>query len=288
MSFTSLNLFLLALLFTTGKLAGMSQKNDPGFVNFGDNEGYTALHLAAQNGHAEVVEQLINYEGVIVNPQTKMHQHTPLHLAISQELLQRLLCNDNNQYLKVVEIFCKKSKESDDLKQKILETGTLFNESPLHRAAWGNNSKIVTALIESGANIEALNHSGETPLHRAALRGGKEIVENLLARGAQVNALTTVVKVAPLHYAAKYNNNDIVTLLINKGANVNITNYNGNTPLHEVADADNVYADQSGFDIVAKNLIDHGANKHAKNKDGKTPLDLAKEKRREEIIKILE
>jgi tankyrase len=57
---------------------------------------------------------------------------------------------------------------------------------PLHRAAIGHNIDTATALLSSGANVNAANRWGNTPLHLAAVyeRGKQPMVDLLLAHGA--------------------------------------------------------------------------------------------------------
>lgn len=49
-------------------------------VNIADDEGGTALHYAAQNGHVPVVESLLRRRGIDAN-KMKPGAGTPLHLA---------------------------------------------------------------------------------------------------------------------------------------------------------------------------------------------------------------
>lgn len=59
--------------------------------------------------------------------------------------------------------------------------------TPLHMAARRGNIPVAAALLDCGAEREALDKLGETPLHRAVRCGKTEMVAFLLARGANVH-----------------------------------------------------------------------------------------------------
>ena len=62
--------------------------------------------------------------------------------------------------------------------------------TPLHWAARNGYVGIVTALLENGANLEAKDELyGRTPLHLATYKGHAEVVEKLLAAGADMYAI---------------------------------------------------------------------------------------------------
>lgn len=54
----------------------------------------------------------------------------------------------------------------------------------LHIAAWNGELDDVQALIESGANVNAVGDEGFTPLHSAAIKGRVEAIKLLLKSGA--------------------------------------------------------------------------------------------------------
>jgi ankyrin repeat protein len=83
----------------------------------------------------------------------------------------------------------------------------------------------------------------------------------------------------PLHYSCQNGNKEISNLLIDLGANLNWKDNKGNTCLH--------YAVNSGSVSLVKKLVMLGADKNIKNKEGNLPLDLAEEKKDNEIINIL-
>ncbi|RYE14430.1 MAG: ankyrin repeat domain-containing protein [Rickettsiales bacterium] len=142
-----------------------------------------------------------------------------------------------------------------------------YFQTPLHIASREGHNDIVTALLKSGAYINATDISGKTPLHIAVENGHNNIVTKLLSAEAYVNA-TDKFGYTALHYAAEKGNTNIVKELLSKGAYVNATNEHGKTPLHLAAEA--------GRTETVKVLLERdGIKVNAANKHGGTPLHLA-------------
>jgi|GEM_PF-1346808 len=57
-------------------------------------------------------------------------------------------------------------------------------DTPLHVLLWRKNTGGAKALIEAGANPNAIGDMGETPLHVAVRSGLPDLVEALLVAGA--------------------------------------------------------------------------------------------------------
>lgn len=66
-------------------------------------------------------------------------------------------------------------------------SGTNGNQL-LHFAVNHDNPKLVTGLLDAGADPDAANDKGSTPLTQAAYRGKADMIERLLAEGASVDA----------------------------------------------------------------------------------------------------
>lgn len=100
-----------------------------------------------------------------------------------------------------------------------LKTGNL-RETPLHAAARGGFTEAARAMLDAGADIDALDGEGFSPLHNACEQGHAEVAKLLLERGAKWD--TVVVSKpksdrSPLVSAAQ-TNAEILKLLLEKGA----------------------------------------------------------------------
>jgi len=136
------------------------------------------------------------------------------------------------------------SRVDDDmilLANLIKERGS---KEALVNASFLGDLEVVLALLNVGADINAVNQNGNTPLLLAAQGNRLNIIRVLLDRGADINAPNQPTRdnnglpqvaappfiVTPLMYASYNSTLEIVQELLERGANVNI-NFNGNTAL---------------------------------------------------------
>jgi len=73
---------------------------------------------------------------------------------------------------------------------------------------------VVTALLEAGASVDAVDKEGGTPLHYAAGHGHADVARALLEAGASVRAANQQRK-TPLHLAADQGHTEVSTALLN-------------------------------------------------------------------------
>ena len=130
--------------------------------------------------------------------------------------------------------------------------------------------------------LNSYSPDGWTALHLAAAFGGSQATEFLLNEGADPNARSkNALDNNPLHACVAISHNThIAKLLIDKGADVNATQHGGFTPLHAAAFAGDL--------PMVRLLIDSGAKLDPKTDDGQCALDLAREKKHNEVVKELE
>ncbi len=100
----------------------------------------------------------------------------------------------------------------------------------LHWAASTGNQPLAALLVEAGADVNALDHSGGTPLHRAVLMGQTSLVQWLLENGADP-ALAANHQQTALHTAVLRNYPEIVELLLEYGSDATSEDSQGRTPL---------------------------------------------------------
>ncbi|MDE2794040.1 MAG: ankyrin repeat domain-containing protein [Gemmatimonadota bacterium] len=186
-----------------------------------DNEHYTALHRAAENGTAEVVRTLLA-AGADPNEWAMGFAidwgwgWTPLQLAA-------------------------RSNPDPDAVRALIEagaaldarSGTRYREgnAPLHFAGMNPNPVVMAVLLDAGADVNALSQTGRTPLHEAAAYASDPAVIQLLVEaGADVNA-HDANGFTPLHSAAWFNPRpEITAALIAAGADVNARDPEGYVP----------------------------------------------------------
>jgi Ankyrin repeats (many copies) len=74
------------------------------------------------------------------------------------------------------------------------------------------------ALLDKGANVNALTRYQQTPLFFACDRGNLELAKLLIERGADLNAKDNFYSATPMTWAMMKKNKDIIALLIEKGS----------------------------------------------------------------------
>lgn len=125
---------------------------------------------------------------------------------------------------------------------------------------------VVRAILDAGADPNAVDATGRTALHQAALKGRPEIIRVLLDHGADIEAEDRDGS-RPLHDAALGGDIASVGVLIAHGADLKAVTANGETALHIAA--------SWGKSGVVRELLEAGANKNARNRRGETARDLA-------------
>jgi len=150
---------------------------------------------------------------------------------------------------------------------------------PIHMAAFKGNISIVEALLEKGADVNAIQIANSTtPIQYAANNDSADLIKLLISHGAKVNAYDrkggTALKIA----CAKGNISTVKELLVN-GADVNLMQFLGSTALMEAVNGQHI-------DIV-KLLINSEANINVYDDKKNTPLLLAAFRNEENIFELL-
>ena len=146
-------------------------------VNAAQGDGMTALHWAAERGHAAVAELLIA-AGAAVDAESRIGSYTPLHLA------------SRGGHGQVVNMLVSAGGDPG-------ATTTNSGVAPLHLAAAAiGGAEAVVALLGHGAEVNARERSaGQTPLMFAARYNRVAAVKELLKHGADPAITTEVVDV---------------------------------------------------------------------------------------------
>ena len=180
-------------------------------VNVSNCSGDTALIFAAERGHGQCVDLLIN-AGADVNTHGT-NGSTGLILAV-----------DNGH---------------DDCVNSLIKAGAcvndrqndIFKSTALMCAVRGGDSNCVKLLISAGAGVNDVDLFGKTSLCIASEKMSKELVDTLVQSGANVNKVDRK-GFSPLFYSTFCDH--CFYSLCKAGADVNISSNNGSTVLMEL------------------------------------------------------
>lgn len=143
-----------------------------------DDNGRTALHMAAYRGHSEVADFLVA-KGADVNA-TSDKGETPLHCS------GVLRCHpDIFRQHGMGRPFEQEVKTRQAVAQRLLSHGAkvdtvaAYHWTPLHLAAYCGNRGVAELLLAQGASVSAVDSEGNTPLH-VAVFGRTRVAELLL------------------------------------------------------------------------------------------------------------
>ncbi|MDB6056527.1 MAG: serine/threonine-protein phosphatase 6 regulatory ankyrin repeat subunit A-like isoform [Verrucomicrobiales bacterium] len=202
-----------------------------------DSRGCTPLFIAAENGDADSVKELLAHGANPNKGALLKHGNTPLHVAAQRG------------FDKVIELLLTKYTNAD--------LRNSAGQTPLMLAAWARHPQTVTLLIKNGANPSAYDRYGWAALHtpwnaKPADSDYTAVMEILVANKARINAKTGVpFGYTPIMGAAMAGDKETVELLLDAGAKVNDADEHGQTALS--------YAEHKHYEDVVAVLSEHGA-----------------------------
>ena len=229
-----------------------------------DNDGRAAIHYAAENGHAGMLQVMIE-KGVNVN-----------------------LTQDSPGDAGATALHCACAGGHEDVVRLLISAGaddTLANsdgETPAHyvvkeRSFGGSfTAEQKAGLLKELKNINIPREDGKTPLMMLKDFGqDNELLSLFLDRGTDINhADQNGVTLLMLH-----TEKDAAKELILAGADVNLADNEGNTALH--------YALECCDEGSARYLIRKGADYNRYNNQGVTPARLAAEKGLDMVLELM-
>jgi len=121
-----------------------------------------------------------------------------------------------------------------------------YGGTALIQAARVGHTKIVGLLIDAGADVDAQDNDGDTALILCAMKGEAECVNALIGAGADINARNCVGFTALMFSTARGHTQTIESLL-SAGADVNLRDIEGNTAF-DVARTRMPYSDRGLMD----------------------------------------
>ncbi len=135
-------------------------------------------------------------------------------------------------------------------------------DQALIQAIENKDEKQVTALLNEGANPNAVNQYGESALQLAVENGSIEMVDALIEHQADVNKVSATPEArAPLLVAAERGDEAMVHRLLEAGADATKKDEQGKTAMH--------YATSRA---MMGDLIEHGGDLMAEDLNGRAPL----------------
>ena len=190
-------------------------------------------------------------------------------------------------------------------------------QSPLWSASLRGYTKVVSLLLDNGADVNQSSNKGATPLFIASQKNHLPVVIELVSRGADVNQSMND-GASPAYIAAQKGNIEVLNFLISKEIDVGQKSYQNFTLLHIAASKNHhsivemllkepkirnliddisnkfnhtpltvaVYSD--GDLEMMRLLINNGADKDKAGHQNKTPLEWARVKEKTDIVKYLQ
>ena len=229
-------------------------------VNPERSDGLTGLHFAAQGGHFDVYQYLVDNLGDSAdkNPKNK-HGCTPLLLA------------GMNGHFEIFKLIIDNQSEKNPMVE-------WCGRTLLHHVAGAGHLEVVKYIVDKIIDKNPKIHHGWTPLHVAALEGHINVFEYLANVVGDMN-LTMDCGSTSLHLAASEGHFEIVRYIVGIVIVKNPANDAGNTPLHEAA--------KNGHVEIYKFIADQVDSKNPFALHGRTPLHHAVENGHIEIVKYI-
>lgn len=242
--------------------------------------GITALHIAAGEGHVEVIKCMLS-AGFDPNEIVVGYSSSALmwacyknHSNIVRILLSNGAYRDYTNSDGWSALLIAAQQGHDDIVALLLSDGADPNllkhgdgASALILAAQGGHTHCIELLLEHKANPNTTNNiDGGTAIITAAAQGHIEVTKTLIAYGATIDHRRTDNGGTALIAATHRNNVDIVKVLLDGGADPNIGYvHDGVTPL--------MLAAQEGSLDIVRLLLWNNANPSQRKRDtGSTPL----------------
>ncbi|KAJ7242059.1 ankyrin repeat-containing domain protein [Mycena rebaudengoi] len=225
-----------------------------------DEEKGSAMHIACQRGHLELVQLLIDNGFDIharLNPfGAALHAAAHGgHTAVARLLIENGACIN----------------DGDDI-----ASWTTYG-SALQTASFMENVEMIRFLVVNGADVNSDGGKAGTALQQVSRRGYEEMVCILIQNGADVNVRGDGSKGSALMMAK---NEAIARILLKHGADVNAVGGWYGTALHK--------ASCLGMEERVRLLIEHGANIEARGgSDEGTALQVAAFRGKERTARIL-
>jgi ankyrin repeat protein len=274
-------------------------------VRLRNSEGDELIHIAALNGHIDIVEHLLR-NGVPVDVKSKTGFTSLLyacqggHIDVAKLLVDKeaeLQATTPEFYLMIHLATCNGCIELADY----LVEHVGMDQIILHWACSQGNVDVVKFLVGKGVAKRFKDSDGDEPIHVAAWTGRADVVRYLLEQGVPVDAKGRNDWTS-LHYSCQLGRADVANILMKNAADVEVIVQGGNRPIHiaagvfsmEVQSFRYLFPSHNGSTgavshlDVARSLMKNRADLRKKNLEKETALDIARRSSRSELVEYLE
>ena len=274
-------------------------------VNHNSSAGHTPLHIAVTKSNINIITLLLD-QNVDINDKA-IDGKIPLHIAVEngeETIIQTLLAQKADTNLKDTfgntSLHLAVQLKKQETNSRLVKSEVSY-QSPFPATYSTCSAQAVQAIIEHGADVNAVNNKGQTALFIACSDGQENFVKilldagtdpnitdkskdsslhsaiyghcsieslnELISHGAHVDAVNDIGE-TPLLTACKAGQTESVSLLLKLKADLSIANIDGYTSLHFAAVAD------CSADTVLQ-IIEYGADVNAVDKRNRTALLLS-------------
>lgn len=250
-------------------------------VDLRGHNGMTALQIACEEGHEDLVRILVE-RGARVDAIDRTGNNTSHCAARSKnknilELLMNFEIDINaKNFGDQTALHIARGQGNEEIVKFLVDCGARVNG--WERPVWVDAVKkrymnIVLLLLDYGLDVNSKTSEEKPLLHEVYVYDGyNETAASLIERGADIN-ITDRDGDSILHRVADFaldEEDDFCEFLIERGCDVNMRNNSGQSALHCACDRDPT----DTIDIV-KIIVESGAEIEARDENGETPLLLA-------------
>ncbi len=255
---------------TTGILIGASNKEAR------DDSGDSPYHYSVRLGASEATITVMKQLGLDASSRNNEGE-TALHLAARMDYAKQGLAlleagsdpfavNASGITPLEIALHAKAGPLAWFFSSSVLSNKDTSGNGPLHYAAMAGLAEGAEFLVSQGVPIDARNKDAQTPLMLALRKDSTGTVNKLLDLGADTDARDSSGSTA-LHMAIYWNAAECLRLLARSAGNLDPRDYTGKTPLRDAIDK----ADASATAF----LLENGADPLARDNSGETPLHAA-------------
>ncbi|XP_046377760.2 ankyrin repeat domain-containing protein 50-like isoform X1 [Haliotis rufescens] len=228
-------------------------------INSSDRYGRTAMMVAAEHGHKDVFDLLVENSSDISH--TDKRGKNILHVACL------------GGHVDMVECVLSEGAFDINCREK-------YGITPLMCAAFNGHRDVFAFLKGKNADASLLSHTGKNILHVACMGGHLGMVQHILSMvTVDINSQGQDGR-TPLMLATQREQRAVFDLLVQKGADLSQVNKKGNNVLHLASKI-------GSMEIVQHVLRENTLDINAKNRRGKTAAMIAKHKGKNAVYKVL-